>query len=29
MAISGTVASCTNHASMPPDEIKCWIFAAA
>ncbi|MGY3355784.1 hypothetical protein ACVWZK_002447 [Bradyrhizobium sp. GM0.4] len=29
MAISGTVASCTNQASMPPGEVKCWIFAAA
>ena len=29
IAISGTVASCTNQASMPPGEIRCWIFAAA
>ncbi len=29
MAISGTVASCTNQASMPPGEVRCWIFAAA
>ena len=29
MAISGTVASCTNQASMPPGETRCWIFAAA
>ena len=29
IAISGTVASCTNQASMPPGETKCWIFAAA
>ena len=29
IAISGTVASCTNQASMPPGEIRCWILAAA
>ena len=29
IAISGTVASCTNQASMPPGETRCWIFAAA
>ena len=29
IAISGTVASCTNQASMPPGEISRWIFAAA
>ena len=29
IAINGTVASCTNQASMPPGEIRCWIFAAA
>ena len=29
IAIRGTVASCTNQASMPPGEIRCWIFAAA
>jgi hypothetical protein len=27
--ISGTVESCTNQASIPPGEIRCWIFAAA
>src|ERR1700678_1911992 len=29
MATSGTVASCTNQASIPPGEIRCWILAAA
>jgi len=29
IAIKGTVASCTNHASIPPGEIRCWILAAA
>ena len=29
IAISGTVASCTNQASMPPGETRRWIFAAA
>ena len=29
IAISGTVASCTNQASMPPGEIRCWILVAA
>ena len=29
IAISGTVASCTNQASMPPGETRCWIFVAA
>src|ERR1035437_6549173 len=29
IAISGTVASGTNQASIPPGEIRCWIFAAA
>ncbi len=29
IAISGTVASCTNQASMPPGETSRWIFAAA
>ena len=29
IAISGTVASCTNQASIPPGETRRWIFAAA
>src|SRR3989440_11224992 len=29
IAIRGTVASCTNQASMPPGETRRWIFAAA
>ena len=29
IAISGTVASCTNQASMPPGETRRWILAAA
>src|ERR1700691_4388850 len=29
IAISGTVASCTNQASMPPGETRCWILVAA
>ena len=29
IAIRGTVASCTNQASMPPGETSRWIFAAA
>ena len=29
IAINGTVASCTNHASMPPGETRRWIFVAA
>src|SRR6478672_5304227 len=29
IAITGTVASCTNQASMPPGETRRWIFAAA
>ncbi len=29
IAIRGTVASCTNQASMPPGEIRCWILVAA
>ena len=29
IAISGTVASCTNQASMPPGDTRRWIFAAA
>ena len=29
IAISGTVASCTNQASMPPGDTRCWIFVAA
>jgi len=28
IAIRGTVASCTNQASMPPGETRRWIFAA-
>jgi hypothetical protein len=29
MAIRGTVASCTNQASMPPGETSRWILRAA
>src|ERR1700722_1367990 len=29
IAISGTVASCTNQASIPPGETRCWILVAA
>ena len=29
IAISGTVASCTNQASMPPGDTSRWILAAA
>ena len=29
IAIRGTVASCTNQASMPPGDTRRWIFAAA